>query len=339
MSQQNDTNELKKFLNTILEKRRNCIQLTDAEQKQADEILGKLFDKKFGDRHFIVQTGDDIRKAAGKPANVQPDKEIADERSKPAKSQKIKDEDNSGKVKEEETGDNVNVDEKRVGGKDSAEKEATATNASDIINSDKEDLQRKPVLKLGDVVITKVFNQFKAGVVLKVYDKQNAAQIKWADGTFSVNHISALEKVADKKNEEESHEPPVSADTHEGVKTPGTDTASENQGLAVNKAESAEDLEDEIEELEDKVEELEDTEKAEDGKWMSDCEKAFGKNEKAENPKALCEFVRAAMSKSEDTIIKMDIEEVRKSNPKLADWMEKEGHGSITYDRSKPFEV
>ena len=366
-------NELRKFIEGVLHKKRNCIPLTKEEEKWAEETYGRLFEKKFGGRTFITKTKDDLRKADGKPGSVQPDAAIADERSKPAKKDsKIEDSDesqNGGAVVGTETGDNVNVDEKRVGGEDSAETEATAANASDIVNSDKDDLQRKPVLKAGDVVIKQVGNgKLLAGIILKVYEKEQAAMCKWAGGTFSTDYMSNLEKVAD---EEETHEVPVSADDSEGTKIPGTDTDKEHQGLAVNKADepgmkpedkrpgeewtapaqadAQEATEDPKEEAtETPAEEAKEPEVAkadeekpaddkqdDDADWMEDCSKAVGMNKNAEDPKSICQFIRSAMGKSTDKVIKIDIEEVRKSNPKLAEQMEQDGHKQLQFDVEK----
>lgn len=451
--------DLHKFIEGILHKKRNCIPLTKEEQTWADDTYGRLFEKKFGGRTFITKTKDDIRKADGKPADVQPGDAIADERSKPSKKEsKIDDSDesqNEGAITDIEEGENVNVDEKRVGGEDDAQTEAQSENASDIINSDKEDLQRKPVLKSGDVVIKQVgHGKLLAGIILKVYEKEQAAMVKWAGGTFSTDYLVNLEKIAD---EEESHEVPVSADDSEGTETPGTDTAKENQGLAVNKAfppkkdpnaieeekpeteeapaeetaeapehEEAEAPEQEAAEQNQEVkpeatqaevakapapgaqkvrlegyftgkviqaweapvpapevsatlpeaekapeapieaekpavssdqvkdpnaieeekkknpfvaksadateEVVEADEKDEDDDWMKDCAKAVGINKNAEDPKTICSFIRSAMGKSTDKVVKMDIEEIRKSNPKLAAQMEAGNFGTLRFD-------
>ena len=375
--------ELKKFIEGIINKKRNSIQLTKEEQTWADETYGRLFEKKFGGRTFINQTKDEIRKADGKPADVQPGAPIAEERSKPHKKEaEIDDSEesqNEGAVVGTEDGENVNVDEKRVGGKDDAQTEAQTVNASDIINSDKEDLSRKPVLKSGDVVIKHVGRgRLLAGIILKVYEKEQAAMIKWAGGTFSTDYMVNLEKVAD---EEIDHEVPVKADDSEGTKTPGTDTDKENVGLAVNKAdnnfepgnltkdptepgmkpedkrvgdaewqapaqavtetpaEAAEkaplvekaDDKDPDDDGDDDSDEAKDT----DDDWMECCSKAVGMNKNAENPQAICEFIRGAMSKSSDKIVKISVEEVRKCNPKLADQMVKEGHSVLQFDVEK----
>ena len=383
--------DLHKFIEGILNKKRNCIPLTTEEQRWADETYGRLFEKKFGGRTFITQTKDDLRKADGKPADVQPGAAIADERSKPAKKEsKINDSDasqNEGAVTDTEEGENVNVDEKRVGGEDDAQTEAQSENASDIINSDKEDLQRKPVLKAGDVVIKHVGGgKLLAGIIVKVYEKDQAAMTKWAGGTFSTDYLVNLEKVAD---EETEHEVPVSADDSEGTKTPGLDTSKENQGLAVNKADNnfepgnltkepevktakepgikpsdarvgdqewkapAQAVTETPAEAEEKAPLVEkadakadadadadddsDPAKDPDAKddWMECCSKAVGMNKNAENPQAICEFIRGVMSKSTDKVVKIDIEEVRKCNPKLADQMVKDGHKVLQFDVEK----
>jgi hypothetical protein len=456
-----DSKELHKFIEGILHKKRNCIPLTKEEQTWADETYGRLFEKKFGGRTFIVKTMDDIRKAAGKPKSVQPDEAISDERSKPTKKEKkIDDSDesqNEGAVIGTEDGDNVNVDEKRVGGEDSAETESTATNASDIINSDKDDLQRKPVLKAGDVVVKHVGqNKLLAGIILKVYEKEHAAMVKWAGGTFSTDYIASLEKVAE---EETENEVPVSADETEGVEVPGQEI---DEKLIVTKAfppkkdpnaqeeekpeeapaetpeqeaaepvaeEATETPEEEAKEVapeaevakappvEDKPgekkvrlegyftgkviqaweapvqapvaqaplpeatevpeatpeapaeseqpavssDQVEDPNVIEEEKkknpfvakaadateedaeagdkndedWMECCAKAVGINKNAENPRAICEFIRSAMGKSTDKVVKIDIEEVRKSNPKLADQMDAGNFGVLRFDVEK----
>jgi hypothetical protein len=451
-----DSKDLHKFIEGILHKKRNCIPLSKEEQTWADETYGRLFEKKFGGRTFIVKTKDDIRKAAGKPKNVQPDAPIADERSESAKKEKkIDDSDesqNEGAVVGTEDGENVNVDEKRVGGEDSAETEATTVNASDIINSDKDDLQRKPVLKSGDVVIKRVGQgKLLAGIILKVYEKEQAAMVKWAGGTFSTDYLVRLEKVAE---EEESHEVPVSADETEGTEIPGQEVDTElevNKAFPPKKEEKPEDQTEETpteevaetpeheateppaeenkeateevkaeadpvtntrteeiappndkpgekkvrlegyftgkviqaweaptqvekptvpeasevpetpekpavssDQVEDpnKIEEkkknpfvaksadateevAEADDKDEDDDWMESCAKAVGINKNAEDPKTICSFIRSAMGKSTDKVVKMDIEEIRKSNPKLADQMEAGNFGTLHFDVEK----
>lgn len=359
----NQENDILKSLSGILEKKRNCIALTDAEQKLVDETYGKLFEKKFGKTHWVVKTGDEIRKeqaatdlkkADGKPAGVQPDAAIAEERSKATKKDdKIADDDSSGKIKETETGDNINVDEKRVGGKDDAQTEAQTENASDIINSKKEDLQRKPVMKFefGDVVIKTLNKNVAVGLIVGGSEKTRVALVKWSNGTFSYTSYDSIEKLADKKNEETEREAPVSVDDSKGTKTPGTDTDKENVGVkpaatdakVIKDAHGKQTKKDQYEAEETPAEEAAETPDQEaseqadgtendDNEWMAGCEKAVSANPNVTDSKTICMFVRTTMKKSSEKIIKMDREEVRKSNPKLAEQMEKDGHTNLCFD-------
>ena len=198
------------ILKSILEKRRNCIALTDKEEKWANEVFGKLLDKKFKKSVFVCKTGDEIRKEKAtedlkKRVNkdIQPDAAISEERSKfGTKDSKIENDDPSGTVKATETGDMVNVDEKRVGGTDDAQTEAQATNAHDIINSNKEDLQRKPVLKAGDIVVKTINTKKYVGSVIKSWPEHSIAQIKWANGTFSNVHHNDIKRLVKAANEQ-----------------------------------------------------------------------------------------------------------------------------------------
>lgn len=318
----------KDLLKSVLAKRRDCIELNAEEQKFVDETYGKLFEKKFGGRTFLVKTGTEIRKNIGKPADVQPDGAIADERSKfNTKDSKIENDDPSGTVKATEEADSVNVDEK------DGDRAAEQVNGSDIINADNKDEQRKPTLKFafGDPVVQMIGKRAIAGVVVQAYPSKRAIMVKWVNGTFSTVSYDSLEKVADKYAEEKEHTPPVTADSSHEVKTPGTDKAD------VKKDDSeAEDKEDEaIEEIAEATEELEeaqaeeaDTEKA----FYTKCEKAVGENPNVTDAHSICMFVRTTMKKSSEKVIEIGREEIAKSNPKLAEQMEKDGHPFMKFD-------
>jgi len=63
-----ENSEIKKSLDIILEKRKNCIPLTNEEEKLANESLNKLLDaKKCINKTVTSTTGDEIRKSAASP--------------------------------------------------------------------------------------------------------------------------------------------------------------------------------------------------------------------------------------------------------------------------------
>lgn len=349
----------KQILKSIIEKKRSNYELTAEEQRLANEWLGKLLDKKCKNQVFIVKTGDQIRKdaalakAAGKPKDVQPEAAIAKERSefgkKPAK---IENDDTSGAVKATEEGEYVNVDEKRVGGKDSAENEAKHENASDIIDSDKEDLQRKPVLKLGDVVIKTLNGKKYAGVVVKYYADHGIAQVKWANMTFSNCNASDLEIFTKAYEAEKAKiEVPKTDTGKKDVKTPGTDTAEEHVGLkpaAVKKAaeddvqhdesketpeeEAAETPEEQAAEAEAGTEEQPAEGKDYENTWMARCMKSASENPDVEKAESLCRLAYGKVAKSSEGTVRLTKEEIATDNPKLAKSMEAAGHSAIVFE-------
>ena len=335
----------KELLKSVLQKRRDCIPLNEAEQKFVDETYGKLFEKKFGSRTFVVKTGTEIRKAATKPSSVQPDAAIADERSKfGTKDSKIENDDPSGAVKATETNDMVNVDEK------DGDKAAEQTNASDITNADNENEQRKPTLKFafGDPVIKMIGERAIAGVIVQAYTEKRQALVKWSNGTFSYIGYDSMEKVADKYKKEDEHTPPVTADSSGEVKTPGTDKADEAKAIkpdAVKKDDSsvadakAEAADEAKENAKEEAKETKEEEKAEEDKedetekaFYEKCEKAVGSNPLVEDAPAVCKFIRTTMKKSGDKIVKVSREEIKKHNPKLGEAMEKQGHEHLQFD-------
>ncbi|MGH9429702.1 MAG: hypothetical protein ACRD2L_25735, partial [Terriglobia bacterium] len=230
----------KQILKSVLDKRRNSMELTREEQVWVDQTMGKLFEKKFKSRAFVCKTGDEIRKEAaarkndiqkanGKPSSVQPEGAVSEERSAfGTKDSKIEDDDPSGTVKATEKGEYVNVDEK------DGENAAAQVNASDIVNADNDDLERKPVLKfgLGDVVVKQLNGRSYVGLIVKYYPQHGIAQIKWANGTFSNTRVEDLQKIADSLAEEKAKLGAPKTDTgKEDVKTPGMDTDPEHVGL------------------------------------------------------------------------------------------------------------
>ena len=56
--------KLKKKLDEIVEKRKNCIPLTKEEDIFVNDFYDKLHVAKFGEKKFEVKTGDEIRKAS-----------------------------------------------------------------------------------------------------------------------------------------------------------------------------------------------------------------------------------------------------------------------------------
>lgn len=238
----------REILETVLEKRRGCVPLTQEEQAWVDSTFNRLFEKKFGNRTFVSRTGDDIRKDA------HPDKSVGAQKEKPiskdvpfAGSQKIESDDPSGKVKETEEGENVDVDEKDEGG------EAEHVNASDITHADNDDLQRKPVIKFeaGDVVVKTIDGKPYAGVIVKYYPDHKAAMVKWSNRTFSTVHISTLEKVADKFREEsEKVNPPIAKPADEKSKS-GLPSETVTEAAKVKKGEKWESCVEQVSESSD----------------------------------------------------------------------------------------
>jgi len=205
----------RQILKSVLEKRRGCIELTRDEQKWVDQTFNKSFDKKFKNQVFIQKTGEEIRKEAGaKNKGPQPGGAIAEERSEFGAKGKIAGEDNSGAIKETEEGDMVSVDEKEGG-----EEEAAQTNASDITHADNKKDQRKPVLKLGDVVLKTINGKPYVGFIVKYYAQHGIAQVKWANGTFSNALVNDLEKVTGAYGEKKKDEPVEDPAESEDIET------------------------------------------------------------------------------------------------------------------------
>lgn len=399
------------ILKSVLEKRRNCVPLSKEEQAWVDNTFNKLFEKKFGNRVFSVSTGEDIRKAAGvdkKKVGAQSDGPIAKERSAFGKPQKIEDDDSSGAVKATEDGEYVDTDEKNEGG------EAEHTNASDITHADNDDLQRKPVAKFGygDVVVKEISGRAFAGIIVKLYEKQSIALVKWSNGTFSNVHLSTLEKVADKAAEERAKvNPPIAKPADDKDKDDGMPANSIETEADVEKAESADcadcadcvgkpeeekceacraaDVEkaepwetcdgceeeaeapkdgakEEVKEVVKEYDESKETpaeEAAEtpeeqaaeeaagtehhdaptegelaENEWENTVKALVLKNSAVENAGAIVGYFKANVAnvaKSGGDGIAMPLEEVRKSNPKLAAVMEKKGYKSINLGKGK----
>lgn len=352
------------ILKSVLEKRRNCIPLNTEEQKYVDETFKKLFDKKFGSRVFITRTGEEIRKDATSTTNkeqkigAEKDKAISDERSEFGKEQKIANDDNSGAVKATEDGEHVDVDEKKTGN------EAEHVNASDITHADNDDDQRKPVAKfaISDVVVKSIGGgKSLAGVILKVAEKEQLAFVKWASGTFSYVHMQDLVKLADAlaniakaDHDCEAEHPGMEcpgkpeekpAETAEIEKAPVVGSTGQDKPAEEAKPESEEKPADEAKETpkEQAAEQAAGTEEhakpseeeLAENEWFARCEKSVGANGNVEDSKSICMFVRTTMKKSGDKIVKIDREEIRKSNPKLAEQMDKDNHASLNFDTEK----
>lgn len=351
------------LLKSVLEKRRNCIPLNREEQAYVDQTFGKLFDKKFGSRVFITKTGEELRKDAIGTKNkeqkvgAEKDEAISEERSAPADSQKIENDDTTGTVKATEEGEYVDADEKKTG------TEAEHVNASDITHADNEDDQRKPVAKFanGDVVVKSQGKIQLAGVILKMAEKEQLAFVKWASGTFSYIHTSDLVKLADalKSIAKADH---VCEEEHPGMECPGKPEEKPAETTEIEKApvvgstgqdkpteeakpESEEKPADEAKETpeEQAAEQTAGTEEhhtpsdeeLKENEWFARCQKSVDANGNVEDSKSICMFVRTTMKKSGDKIVKMDREEIRKSNPKLAEQMDKDGHENLNFDTEK----
>jgi hypothetical protein len=221
--------ELQDKLNKIIEKRRNCIQLTSEEELIANNTLNKLLDaKKCVRKEMSAITGDELRKVSSSPtlpkaASTKPSfeggnpknrgkeggfdsKADIDERQevtpdpkkmpKPLQNDKeIFSDKKEDKKPEEDT---------------SGEVKAVYTE-DDASNLDgKEDDSRYEEDRLGNAVKDKdiVIKPVKKGVVLvghvlKVYptrtNGQSAALVKWSDGRFSHENTHDLQVIVEKK--------------------------------------------------------------------------------------------------------------------------------------------
>jgi hypothetical protein len=316
--------DLNKMLTEVLNKRRDCIPLTKEEQKFVDETYNTLFEKKFGVRTFVCKTGEEIRKAdiTKKAKDAQPDAPISKDVKFNEKDKKIENDDPSGTVKATEEGEYVDVDEKKTG------TEAREVNASDIINSDKEDDERKPVFKFGDVVIRTTNGKHLAGLILKYHDKEKAASVKWANGTFSTIYVSQLVKAIDaiKEKEEVAEDTVVPPDPamapKEEIKAP-VEKAEEEVTPAEHEAtETPEEEAKETPEEQAKEEEA----GTEEHSWEAPLQDELKENEYVDDSEAIMMFVRTNMTKAESGVVAMPLDEVKKSNPRLAEAMEKKGY-------------
>ena len=215
-----ENKELKKKLNEILEKRSKCIQLTKEEEIFANEMYNKLATKKYGGKKFETATGEEIRKASDientpPPKNQQfrggynrqydvVEREEAtvdktqgtgdpireDNRHKTDnKEEKVPTEDNSGEIKgdyrKEEYADTDSKEYKPYYEED---------RLSDQVQGQH---QYKDSIRVKDIVIKTLRSGSKlVGQVLKVYpavDGNQAAMVKWANGTFNHELLSTLE--------------------------------------------------------------------------------------------------------------------------------------------------
>jgi len=72
-----------------------------------------------------------------------------------------------------------------------------------------------------------------------------------------------------------------------------------------------------------------------ENEWMNAVKSLVTKNAGVENADAICAFFKDNMSKAKGDVISMPIDEVKKSNPKLAACMEKRGFRSINLKHGK----
>lgn len=224
-----EAKELQDKLNKIIEKRKNCIQLTPEEELIAKNTVNKLLDaKKCVRKELSVTTGDELRKAGSSPtlpkaASTSPSfeggnpknrgkeggfdsKADIDERQEvtpdPKKLPKplLNDKEISSDKKEE----------KKPAEDTSGEVQAVYTE-DDTSNLDgKDDSSRYEEDRIGNAVKDKdiVIKPVKKGVVLvghvlKVYatrtNGQSAALVKWSDGRFSHENTNDLQVIVEKK--------------------------------------------------------------------------------------------------------------------------------------------
>lgn len=238
-----ENKELKQKLDTILEKRRKCIPLTKVEEILVDEMYDKLAEMKYGGMKFETTTGEEIRKAVdlrntapfktqqfrggySRLADIPERKEATVDKKQGTgdpirednsyktdnKEEKLPKEDNSGELKgdyrEEEYAD---VDNK-----------AYVPYYEEDRLSDQIQGQHKysDSIRVKDIVVKTLRTGNKlVGQVLKVYSAVNgnqAAMVKWANGTFNhelVSNLQVLRPVEKagkaKKTEDEYVSPPV----------------------------------------------------------------------------------------------------------------------------------
>ncbi|TDI97066.1 MAG: hypothetical protein E2O29_02170 [Deltaproteobacteria bacterium] len=238
-----DNKELKQKLDTILEKRSKCIPLTKVEETFVDEMYDKLAEMKYGGMKFEATTAEEIRKgvdlkntpafkndqfrggysrmsdvpervvATGDKSQGTGDPTRKDNRhTTDNKEEKVPTEDNSGTIKgdylKEEYADTDNKAYKPYYEEDRLSDQIQGQhNYSDSI-------------RVHDVVIKILRSGNKlVGQVLKVYsavDGNQAAMVKWANGTFNhelVSNLQVLRPVEKagkaKKTEDEYVSPPV----------------------------------------------------------------------------------------------------------------------------------
>lgn len=122
-----------------------------------------------------------------------------------------------------------------------------------------------------------------------------------------------VEKTDEPKDEPkpESEEKPVD----EAAETPAEQAAEQEAGTEVHEKPTDDELQ--------------------ENEWMNAVKALVSKNADVENADAICSYFKANVSKSEGDEISMPIDEVRKSNPRLAAEMEKRGHKSINLGKKK----
>jgi len=234
-----DNKDFQKKLDVILEKRRNCVQLTNEEEAFAQETINKLLDGKKCVRKTVESTtGEQLRKGAFEgdfksKANVKERTNVTpDPANTPApirnanisdhKEESMPFENTSGKVKAEYLkGDNSDTDNKPF---------EQVNYEEDRVGRYTEHGNPKDSIKVKDVVVKSMPSGKKViGIVVKVYEPkggQQALMVKWATGQFEHVNARSVEilkgQKSDKaiKEEDRKASPPIT----EAKKAVGTES-------------------------------------------------------------------------------------------------------------------
>lgn len=197
-----ENKDWQKKMDVILEKRRNCVQLTNEEEAFAKDAVNKLLDGKKCVRKTVASTtGEELRKGAfegkfkskaeiAERTDATPDPKntpapIRDEKISDQKEESIPSEDNSGKVKAEHLkGDNSDTDNKPF---------EQVNYEEDRVGRYTEHGNPKDSIKIKDVVVKSMPSGTKVlGIVVKVYEAkggQTGLMVKWSTGQFE--HVNA----------------------------------------------------------------------------------------------------------------------------------------------------
>lgn len=233
-----ENSEINKSLDVILEKRRNCIPLTNEEEKLANESLTKLLDaKKCVNKTVTSTTGDEIRKSAASPVLPKapstdkategvPPKDRAKEGGYDSKADvSERTEVTPGSVQPEAaTREDSHPDQKeekvpseKTAGKPYGDK--TKEEWADVDNKEfkQENYQEdrlgrmtehanyKDSIKTQSIVVKTMANGNKlVGQVLKVYSIKNGQtglMVKWSDGRFEHVNQESVELLKSEKTE------------------------------------------------------------------------------------------------------------------------------------------